>query len=232
MTRGTEHREANRVPFTADVVVNGAVRLKGIDLGIGGLYVHTGGSFPVGRRVTVTFPLGRREITATASVQHSQSGIGVGLQFVGLDGADRNAIEQYIAYRLKNPRAAASSKKTVLLLDEDDASRRMTKSKLVSEGLGVIELTDGNGAIEVIEEEEPDLIILDAFLESADGLKLLQNIREAPSLTTIPIVVFSSKGTRDVVEKAKAAGASEFLLKMTTTPVKLCQKVKSLLDDG
>jgi len=105
----------------------------------------------------------------------------------------------------------------------------MNKSKLVMEGFTVLEADNGMDAINMLKYESPDLIILDVFMQKIDGFKVLAIIKESPKWKDVPVIIFSSKGTQDVIEKAMNAGANEFLLKMMTTPVKLSETVKALL---
>ncbi len=226
---GKDLRRHKRVPYTLDVLINNAVLVKGIDLSIGGLYVHTGRSFPAKSIVTVTFPLGMNKITIKARVQHNQSGIGMGLMFARLNELQKRVINEYMESQAKAPKQHTDKQK-VLLVDENDSARRMAKSKLIMEGFSVVDVGDGLEAIKHLRQGTPDLIVLDIFMQKIDGFKILAIIKETPEWNDIPIVVFSSKGTHDVVDKVMAAGAKEFLLKMMTTPAKLSQTVKSILN--
>lgn len=69
---GKNLRKFKRVPYTKKVIINDAVLVKGIDLSMGGLYVHTGRSFPAKNVVTVAFSLSSEKITAKARVEHNQ----------------------------------------------------------------------------------------------------------------------------------------------------------------
>ncbi|MBE9502761.1 MAG: response regulator [Proteobacteria bacterium] len=224
-----ENRKYKRVPFTVDVLINNAVLVKGIDISKSGLYVHTGRSFPAGNIVDVTLPINALKISVKAKVQHNQSGIGMGLKFVNLHEEQAEIINQFIeSYDEKN-HGKPAGKKQVLLIDENETSRRMNKSKLVMDGFTVIEATTGVEAINILKKESPDLIIMDVFMQKIDGFKVLAILKQSPKWKDVPVIIFSSKGTQDVVEKAMNAGASEFLLKMMTTPVKLSDTVKALL---
>ena len=227
---GMENRKHKRVSFTVDVLINNAVLVKGIDISKSGLYVHTGRSFPAGNVVDVTLPINARKINVKAKVQHNQSGIGMGLKFVNLHEKQAEVINQFIESYNESSHAKPAGKKQVLLVDENETSRRMNKSKLIMEGLTVIEAATGMEAINILKKESPDLIIMDVFMQKIDGFKVLAILKQSPKWKDVPVIIFSSKGTQDVVEKAMNAGASEFLLKMMTTPVKLSDTVKSLLD--
>ncbi len=226
---GSENRKNKRIPFTVDVLINKGVLVKGIDISITGLYLHTGRSFPPGSIVEVTFPLNAEELSVKARVQHNQSGVGMGLKFVNLDAKQSALIHRFLDNFDYKSHAKKPGKKKILLIDENDTSRKMNKSKLVMEGFTVTEVDNGLDAINILKNELPDLIIMDVFMQKIDGFKVLAIIKQSPKWESIPVIIFSSKGTKDVIEKAMNAGANEFLLKMVTTPVKLSAVVKGLL---
>jgi PleD family two-component response regulator len=67
-------------------------------------------------------------------------------------------------------------------------------------------------------------------MEKMDGFKVLAILRESPQWKDIPVIVFSAKGTQDVMDKVIDAGAEEFLVKMMTSPAKLANTVKNVLE--
>jgi len=226
---GTENRQHKRVPFAVDVLINDAVLVKGIDLSSTGLYLHTGRSYPPGSEVKVTFPLHDIKVSVQAKVQHNQSGVGMGLRFINLDEQHAVLIKRFIDRFDPLSESKKSGKKKVMLIDENNISRKMNKSKLVMEGFTVIEVGDGVEAINLLKNEVPDLIVLDVIMQKIDGFKVLAIIKASPKLKEVPVIIFSSKGTKEIIEKAMNAGADEFLLRMVTTPVKLSAAVKGIL---
>jgi CheY-like chemotaxis protein len=226
---GKENRQYRRLPFAVDVLVNRAVLMKAIDISEGGLYVHTGRSFTPGSIVEVELPLGAQKITVKGTVQHNQNGVGIGVKFLDLSAQHRSAILDFIQNSGASGRRVGGSRQRLLIIDEDAMKRRMSKSKLIHEGFSIVEVEDGSEAIRRMEEETPDLVILDLFLQKADGFKVLSAIKESPKWKDIPVLVYSSKGGGDLAERALAAGAAVFLLKMTTTPAKLAEIVKRTL---
>ena len=72
-------------------------------------------------------------------------------------------------------------------------------------------------------------MILDLFMEKIDGFKVLKILRNNPKWEGLPVIVFSGRGTADVLEKVTNAGADEFLVKMLTSPAKLANTVKTVL---
>jgi CheY-like chemotaxis protein len=227
---GKERRVYKRVPFTENVLINNAIMVKAIDISEGGLYLHTGRSFNPGTVVDVTIPLRGKKITVKAIIQHNQPAVGMGLQYVKLSDANREMIKNYIDSFSTRQVASKTEKKKVLMIEEDEMLRRINKSKLTLEGFSVFDTGDGMEAIRHLEEETPDLIVLNLFLTKIDGFKILAILRESPKWKDIPVIVFSAKGTQDVIDKVINAGAEEFLLKMMTSPAKLAKTVKTVIE--
>ena len=229
MKNKEELRTHKRAPFLKDILIDDKILLRAIDISEGGLYVHTGRSFIPGNIVDITLPLKDIKLTVKANIQHNQSGVGMGLKFVDLTEEQKDMIKKYIESAIAKEGADHTGKKCVLLVEDNEMSRRVCKSKLVSEGFQVIEAADGLEAIKFLNDEKPDLIILDLHMEKMDGFKVLAMLRASDQWQNMPVIVYSSKSSQDVINKVIDAGADEFLAKMMTSPAKLTEAVKNLL---
>jgi len=121
-------------------------------------------------------------------------------------------------------------KSKVLLVDDTEFYIKTYRIKLLSEGYDVRSATNGIEALKELKTNKPDIILLDLMMPIMDGFKVLQAVKADPSLKSIPVVVFSAKGDVDEVAKAMEAGASDFLVKATTTPNKVVEKIKGVLE--
>lgn len=121
-------------------------------------------------------------------------------------------------------------KSKVLLVDDTEFYLKTYRIKLLSEGYEVRSATNGIEALKELKTNKPDIILLDLMMPIMDGFKVLQAVKADPSLNSIPVVVFSAKGDVDEVAKAMEAGASDFLVKATTTPNKVVEKIKDVLE--
>jgi CheY-like chemotaxis protein len=220
---GIENRKQVRVPFKKNVLINGSIMVLGLDLSIGGLYVHTGRHFRANSIVKVTLPLNGEFLNLQARVQHAQDNIGMGLMFIDLDLEQAGKIEAFIAGASTQ---AGPEKKKVLLVDDNEASIRMHKGKLIQDGYSVITARDGIEALALLEKESVQLVVLDLYMEKLDGLKVLSIIRSKPEWQNIPVLIFSARSNSTEIERAMDAGATDFLVKMTTSPMKLSERVK------
>ena len=221
-----ERRKLKQVVLRKSVTINGSLKAMGLDLSEGGLYVHTGASFKEGTLVNLLVPLDEEDISVKARVQQTQEGVGMGLTFVGLGPMERACIRGFID---DSSAQSTKSKKKVLIVDDNAVTRRMNRSKLVLDGFEVLEAADGVEAIAVLEGQTVHLVVLDLYMEKLDGYKVLSLMRQRPEWKDIPVLVFSARSSPDEVGKAINVGATEFLVKMTTTPSRLSERVKKHL---
>lgn len=109
--------------------------------------------------------------------------------------------------------ATESMASTILLVDDHPLLRKGIRQLLeLEEGIAVVgEAGDGQSAIVMAQELEPDLILLDLSMKGMDGIETLQGMRTAG--VTCRIVVFSVSDDRKDVVMALRAGADGYLLK-------------------
>ena len=224
------NRKVERNLIRKDVIINGVLKAQAIDMSEGGMYIHTEADFIPGAILELSFDVDNRPIKIKAKVQHAQSGIGIGVKFIGLSHADSIKIKQMLERLQHVSPVGVSGKKKVLLVDNDERSRTVYKTRLLQDDFTVIEASKGLEAFKIIQDSRPDIIILDLWLEGMDGFKLLQLIQINPDLKMIPVMILSTRCVPGDVEKAMALGAKDYLLKMTTTPIKLSEKIRTILD--
>jgi CheY-like chemotaxis protein len=100
-----------------------------------------------------------------------------------------------------------------LLLVEDSRFLRMTSRHILPEaGFSVVEASDGEEALRLVWESQPDLIILGMLLPKLGGEHVLQALRQHPATTRIPVIVVSSLPQSNA-DKLKEAGAMAYIEK-------------------
>ena len=118
----------------------------------------------------------------------------------------------------------------ILVVDDEKMFQNIYKSKLLSEGFLVRTAGNGTEAIKILLEETLDLVLLDLNMPVMDGFKVLAAIKSMPKLSSIYVIVLSSRGQPEEIEKAVSLGANGYLIKATTTPNEVVEKVKEILE--
>lgn len=101
--------------------------------------------------------------------------------------------------------------KRVLIVDDEKNMRWVLGQALSSEGFDVSEASDGKQALAAVDEQEPDVMVLDHRMPAPDGMEVLRRIRHKGM--TFPIIMLTAHGNVTQAVEAMKAGASEYLTK-------------------
>ncbi len=115
---------------------------------------------------------------------------------------------------------------TVLIVDDDVRLVEMLRRTLAYEGYQVITASDGQEALARVQEQRPDVVVLDWLMPKLDGLTVIQRLRMAGDTT--PVLMLTA---RDAVEDRVAgldSGADDYLVK-PFAPAELLARVRALL---
>ena len=116
----------------------------------------------------------------------------------------------------------------VLLVDDEANIRRMLGALLRDEGLAVVEAPNGNAALLMVDQADPDVILLDLLMPPGpDGLETLARLRERGRLT--PVIMMSGKAQLTDAVRAVKLGAFQFLEK-PLTPEAVLVTVRAALE--
>jgi CheY-like chemotaxis protein len=122
--------------------------------------------------------------------------------------------------------------KSILLIDDDKFVTTLYAAKLQSEGFAIDTAHSGNDAIEKLEKNRPDMIILDLNMPGISGVELLRAIRAVPLFKHVPVIIFSSAYIRTLVDEATQLGVNKILAKSQCPPKLLIAEVKKILDQA
>ncbi len=101
-------------------------------------------------------------------------------------------------------------KQLVLVADDDAPILRLVRTKLQADGYRVVTATDGQEAVDVFENEQPDIIVLDIMMPRMDGIEALRRIRAE---STVPIILLTARTSgRDTV-RSLDLGADDYITK-------------------
>ena len=103
--------------------------------------------------------------------------------------------------------------RTILVVEDYDDVRQMLRILLESERFRVLEAASGAEALEVLEEERPDVILMDLALPGFDGLEAIRRIRTIDGFQNTPIVVLTAHAGPSTYENAVRAGSDYFMAK-------------------
>ncbi len=114
----------------------------------------------------------------------------------------------------------------VLIVDDDEQLRQYVHVNLELEGYSVREAESAEEGLAALEEEVPDLILLDVMMPQVDGWEMLRRVQERHGVGAIPVIMFSGKAGE--ARAAGARGVSGFIGK-PFDPQQLIESTKQLL---
>lgn len=117
----------------------------------------------------------------------------------------------------------------ILLVEDSPSILAIYKNMLTIEQFQVTTAVNGMEAIKALSQERPDAVLLDLMMPIMDGYKVLQVIKTDPKLSKIPVLVFSAKGQPEEIEKALSLGAAGYVIKATTKPKDVIEKIRAIL---
>ena len=101
----------------------------------------------------------------------------------------------------------------VLVVDDDPEIVTFLSTLLELEGIESSVATSAAAALEQLQQGRPDLVLLDIAMPDRDGIDLCKELKSDPRTAEVPVFVVSARPGKDVVERALAAGAEEFIRK-------------------
>ena len=116
----------------------------------------------------------------------------------------------------------------VLIVDDDPRIREFVRVNLEMDGFAVREAGSADEGLAALEDEPPDLILLDVMMPKVDGWEMLQRVRERHGVDSIQVIMFSGQVEHDGSDQAEAGGAQAFVGK-PFNPQDLVTRAKDLL---
>ena len=101
-------------------------------------------------------------------------------------------------------------RQSVMVVDDDQEILRMLRRVFTFEGYDVTTSTDGNSALALMEESQPNLVILDITLPGLDGYQVLEAIRQS---SDIPVIMLTARCEVESLHRAMSLGADDYVSK-------------------
>lgn len=98
----------------------------------------------------------------------------------------------------------------VLVVDDEERILNFLRSKLKVSGYDVVAASNGKTALELVQTQEPDLMVLDVLMPGMDGFETLKELR---TFSSIPVIILSAKGAYSDRIRGLGLGADDYLPK-------------------
>lgn len=126
--------------------------------------------------------------------------------------------------------ATDTDRRTVLVADDEPYIGRIIQMKLENGPYRVELVHDGGAALERLRTRDRfDLVLLDIMMPHTNGLDVLEQIRQLPHRSDMPVIMLTAKGQDADRERAAEYGATDFMTK-PFSPKKLLARIDELFD--
>ncbi|MEZ9026052.1 hybrid sensor histidine kinase/response regulator [Vibrio cyclitrophicus] len=107
-----------------------------------------------------------------------------------------------------------ANKRTIMVVDDNESLRRFTAMLLEKQGFDVIQKEDGQQALDALDTDDIDLILMDIEMPIMDGVEASRRIRNAnKAYSSVPIIAHTGDSSPVTLEKMDSSGMSDFIVK-------------------
>lgn len=115
--------------------------------------------------------------------------------------------------------------KKVLLVEDDVFVSDVYSTRLSKEGYQVFLMNNGRDAVGWLEENTPDIVLLDIMMPYMDGIEVLKELRQKDSCKEVPVIMLTNLSEKENIREALSLGANDYLIKSHFTPSEIVTKV-------
>jgi DNA-binding response OmpR family regulator len=115
----------------------------------------------------------------------------------------------------------------ILVADDDEVVRTFVHRVVQQGSHDVLLAEDGKRALDLIQTDDPDLLITDLRMPELDGFGLIEAVRSAPGHEGLPIICLSSVNSKEDIAKLIAHGISDYVLK-PVRPGDLAERIRAV----
>ena len=108
---------------------------------------------------------------------------------------------------------ASAEQPTVLVVEDEPAQREVVGYNLSAEGFRVVLAENGEEALVMVDEETPDIIVLDWMLPSVSGIEVCRRLKTRPDTRGIPIIMLSARSEEVDRIRGLETGADDYVVK-------------------
>ena len=116
----------------------------------------------------------------------------------------------------------------VLVADDDRDIRELVVFKLTQAGYDVQAVADGAAALAAIQDNPPDLAVLDVMMPGLSGIDVLRKVRQDPTIASTAVILLTAKSRDSDVDTGFATGADDYIIK-PFSPRELLHRVNVVL---
>lgn len=119
-------------------------------------------------------------------------------------------------------------KPLILIAEDEPAQMELLRYNMESAGFRTVVATDGASALVLVEEETPDIVVLDWMLPEMSGIEVCRRIRGRPESRSLPVIMLTARGEENDRVRGLETGADDYLVK-PFSQAELIARIRALL---
>ncbi len=119
-------------------------------------------------------------------------------------------------------------KPRILIVEDEEAQAEVLRYNFDREGFDPVVVTDGDEALLAVEEQQPDLVLLDWMLPGTSGLNVCQSLRRRAETRSLPIIMLTARVEEGDRIRGLESGADDYVVK-PYSPTELVARVRAVL---
>jgi len=117
---------------------------------------------------------------------------------------------------------------SILIVEDEEPIQILLTYNLQAEGFRVRATVNGEDVAHLVNEERPDLIVLDWMLPGISGIEVCRLVRSRPETRDIPVIMLTARGEENERVRGLATGADDYIVKPFSVP-ELLARIKTIL---
>jgi len=113
----------------------------------------------------------------------------------------------------------------ILAVDDEESILKLLRVNLGRDGYELVTASNGESALELLQERRPDLVLLDIMMPGLDGFQVLGLIRQR---SNVPVIMLTARSERTTLRDALVLGADDYVTKPFSMSV-LAARIKAKL---
>jgi len=119
----------------------------------------------------------------------------------------------------------------ILIVEDEEVLLNVLKNKLQKEGFDVLSAENGEASLKVIDNEKPDLVLLDILMPKMSGIEVLKKLKENGTLESLPVIILSNSGQPSEIKEARDLGVKDCLIKAEFDPQEVVDKIRKYIPE-
>ena len=119
-------------------------------------------------------------------------------------------------------------KPLILIAEDEPAQMELLRYNMESADFRTVVATDGASALVLVEEESPDIVVLDWMLPEMSGIEVCRRIRGRPEIRSLPVIMLTARGEENDRVRGLETGADDYLVK-PFSQAELIARIRALL---